>query len=284
MFDLDWNIDFISKEDFKYHVCETIKHYGDKLESYDVKKFNRNLIDPIKMVFDKAVYGSDWKTIIDNEIFRQRDKSNSNEIGYFHQKLFSYIEHCRVPENGKEGGWDVIVDVPNGYVLENGNVVHTIFVEVKNKHNTMNSPAAGKTYIKMQNQLLKNDDCACFLVEVIASHSQNKIWKTTVDKQRVSHTNIRRVSIDKFYEIVTGDKEAFFKICMVLPFVVDEVLNEENHEVLAPKDVVYDQMIDKTKELTNVNEKDDVMLLSMYMLGFSEYEGFKNYLKGGNEL
>lgn len=41
---------------------------------------------------------------------------------------------------------------------------------MKNKHNTMNSAAAGKTFIKMQSQLLKDDDCACFLVEAIAKN------------------------------------------------------------------------------------------------------------------
>lgn len=34
----------------------------------------------------------------------------------------------------------------------------------------MNSSASGKTFIKMQNQLLKDDDCACFLVEAIAKN------------------------------------------------------------------------------------------------------------------
>lgn len=148
---MDWTIDFISQGDFKNHIKNTIKHYGNKLVSYDIKKFNRNLIDPIKMIFDKAVYGEDWETIIANEIFRQRDKSNTNEIGYFHQRIFSYIGNCRVPDNGREGGWDVIYESPKGYVLDNGNRVAKIYVELKNKHNTMNSSSAGKTYMKMQN-------------------------------------------------------------------------------------------------------------------------------------
>ena len=122
---MEWNIDFIEKEDFKKHVSKTINQYGKKLQSYDVKKINKNLIDPIKMIFDKAVYNEDWDTIITSEIFRQRDKSNTNEIGYFHQRLFDYIDNCRVPDNGKEGGWDVIVETPAGYVLDNGNELHT---------------------------------------------------------------------------------------------------------------------------------------------------------------
>lgn len=276
---MTWDIDFISKEDFKNHVRKTIAHYGEKLEPYDVSKFNKNIIDPVKMIFDKAVYGEDWRTLISNEIFRQRDKSNTNEIGYFHQRLFSYITRCDVPPNGEKGGWDVIYSIPEGYVLDDGNVVHKIYVEMKNKHNTMNSAAGGKTYIKMQNQLLKDDDCVCFLVEAIAKRSQDIVWKTTVDKQKVSHNRIRKVSIDKFYEIVTGDKEGFFKICMALPDIVEEVLNDDNKAVSVPHDVVFDEIKNVASQFKSVDD-DRAMILSMYMLGFSTYDGFKSFLDG----
>jgi hypothetical protein len=271
---MKWNIDFISHDDFKKHVAKTIERYGDKLESYDIKKFNSNLIDPVKMIFDKAVYGEDWKTLISNEIFRQRDKTNNNEIGYFHQRLFDYLDGCHVPPNGKEGGWDVIYDAPDGYEASEGDVVHKIYVEMKNKHNTMNSSAASKTYIKMQNQLLQDDDCACFLVEAIAKRSQNIVWKTTVDKRKVSHKRIRRVSIDKFYGIVTGEPDAFYQICMVLPSVVDEVFTESSGIVNQPNDTVYDELVKKAEKL-DVKSSDMAMLLAMYMLGFSTYDGFK---------
>lgn len=85
-----WNLDFISEEDFKKHVRATIMKYGEKLESYDLKRFNSNLIDPIKLIFDKSVYRTSWEEIVNNEIFRQRDKSNNNDIGYFHQNIFLF--------------------------------------------------------------------------------------------------------------------------------------------------------------------------------------------------
>ena len=270
---MKWNIDFITKEQFKQHVMNTIKHYGDKLIPYDTDKFNSNLIDPIKMIFDKAVYGADWHEIISNEIFRRRDKSNTNEIGYFHQRFFEYIRSCRVPDNGKEGGWDVIYEIPAGYVVDKGRIVHRIYVEMKNKHNTMNSAASGKTYIKMQHQLLQDDDCACFLVEAIAKRSQNIVWKTTVDKRRVSHAQIRRVSIDRFYEIVTGDHDAFLKICLALPSVVMDVLSEQDSDVTAPHDTVYEEMLERASRFHNVPD-DVAMIMAMYMLGFGTYNGF----------
>lgn len=269
---MEWTIDFINQEDFKNHVKSTIKHYGSKLVSYNVRKFNRNLIDPIKMIFDKAVYGEDWETIIANEVFRQRDKSNTNEIGYFHQRIFSYIKNCRVPDNGKEGGWDVIYESPEGYILDNGNKVAKVCVELKNKHNTMNSSSAGKTYMKMQNQLLQDDNCVCFLVEAIAARSQNIIWQTTVDGQKVSHNRIRRVSIDKFYEIVTGQRDAFYQICRVLPEIVKEVI-EEGDELAVPKDKVYEE-IKRVAEGFEGTSENMGMILAMYMLGFSTYNEF----------
>lgn len=139
-----WPLAFISEEDFKNHVKLTIEKYGEKLESFDLKRFNKNIVDPVKLIFDKTVYHATWDEIISNEIFRQRDKSNNNDIGYFHQRIFQYIENCRVPENGKEGGWDVIYENENGITLPDGFIVHRIYVEMKNKHNTMNSSSAGK--------------------------------------------------------------------------------------------------------------------------------------------
>ena len=149
---MDWKLDFISEDDFVKHVEATIDKYGEKLESFDIKRFNKNIIDPIKLIFDKTVYQSTWEEMVGNEIFRQRDKSNNNDIGYF-----QYMNNCRVPDNGKEGGWDVIYENPDGIQLPEGDIVHRIYVEMKNKHNTMNSASTGKTYMKMQNQLLNDD-------------------------------------------------------------------------------------------------------------------------------
>ncbi len=273
---MEWKLDFISEKNFTKHVKTTIEKYGEKLESFDVKRFNKNIIDPIKLIFDKTVYRSTWETIISNEIFRQRDKSNNNDIGYFHQRIFQYIQNCRVPDNGKEGGWDVIYENADGIVLPDGDVVHTIYVEMKNKHNTMNSASAGKTYIKMQNQLLNDDDCACFLVEAIAQKSQNIKWQTTVDKNKVSHKRIRRVSIDQFYALVTNHDDAFFQMCMLLPTIIENVVNNAE-DITIPNDTVIDELQNIANQVDN-DARTLSITMAIYMLGFSSYNGFKEYL------
>lgn len=268
-----WDLSFISEEDFTNHVKSTIEKYGEKLESYNLKKLNKNTIDPIKLIFDKTVYHKSWEEIINNEIFRQRDKSNNNDIGYFHQRIFQYINHCHVPPNGVEGGWDVIYENPDGIAIPEAGFVRKIYVEMKNKHNTMNSASAGKTFIKMQNQLLNDDDCACFLVEAIAQKSQNIKWETTVDGKKVAHKLIRRVSIDQFYALVTGQSDSFYKICMKLPTVIDTALSKlESTSV--PHDTAFSELKDLASK-QNIESENLAFAMAAYMLGFETYLGFK---------
>ena len=189
--------------------------------------------------------------VIEDELVRQRDKTNTNAIGYFHQNLFKYIKNCEVPDVG----FDVIYTKPDG---------KKVYVEMKNKHNTMNSSSSQKTYLKMTMQLLE-EDCDCYLVEIIAKRSQNIVWSISLDSQKTTNEHIRRVSIDKFYEEVTGNKKAFYLICKVLPSIIDEIISE-NNDLTVEEDTVI-------KEL-KANNPD--ILKSLYMLAFSTYEGFKD--------
>ena len=258
-----WNLPFISEQDFIEHVALTIKQYGEKLAPYDLQKFNSNIVDPIKLIFDKTVYQYSWEEIIKNEIFRQRDKAANNDIGYFHQRIFQYIKGCTVPQTG----WDVIFTDPKGIVLPGNDTVSTVYVEMKNKHNTMNYASAGKTYIKMQSQLLQNDDCACLLVEAIAKHSQNTAWEVTVDGRKQKHRRIRRVSMDEFYKLVTGQDDAFFQMCMSLPGVVEAAVKHTSG-IAIPQDTVL------TELMSIADARKGSLPLALYILGFGSYIGF----------
>ena len=143
---------------------------------------------------------------------------------------------------------------------------------MKNKHNTMNSASAGKTFIKMQSQLLNDDDCACFLVEAIAKKLQNIKWETTVDGKKVGHKLIRRVSVDQFYALVTGQEDAFYQMCMVLPSIIQKAVDELEGSV-----VPHDTVIEELKAIASKQRIDDDNLataMAVYMLGFGSYNGF----------
>jgi len=247
-----YNLSFISDKDLFYHVKETIEKYRFNI---NLKEFNKNLINPIKLTFDAKVYGKTVEEIIDLESIRQMDKSNSNNIGYFQQNIFKYIY-----KKGKDtSSWSV---PKQGFDIIND--VDKIYVEMKNKHNTMNSSSSQKTFMRMQSQLIRDNQSKCYLVEVIAKNSQNIAWQVSLDGTSTSNENIRRVSIDKFYEIVTGEKEAFKQLVEVLPKVMDDVLVDIEKSKM--KNTVFDEL----------KEIDKNMLKSLYLLSFEKYEGFKS--------
>ena len=159
-----------------------------------------------------------------------------------------------------------------GIPIPDGTTVHTVYVEMKNKHNTMNSSATGKTFIKMQNQLLHDDDCACFLVEAIAKRSQNIKWRPAVDGENMEHRLIRRVSLDQFYALVTGEEDAFYQICMVLPRVIQEVADDAAANII-PHDTVMEELRALASNY-DMGSQDLSIAMAIYMLGFSTYAGF----------
>ena len=230
----NYNLGFISNEDIYNHVKATVLQYR---RTINLQEFNKNIIDPIKLTFDAKIYGQTMQQTIESECIRQIDKTNNNRIGYFHQYLFKYAKNgWVVPENGEHGGFDVLNDQQH------------IYVEMKNKHNTMNAASASDTYVKMQSKILHDDKATCMLVETIAKRSQNIAWMITINengrKQRYSHERIRRVSMDKFYEIVFNDKKAFFKLCKALPDILEDVIADDNSAKL--QNTVYNELDKRT--------------------------------------
>ncbi len=244
----NYGLKFISDTNLYKHVEKTVQEYSSII---DLKKFNNNLIDPIKLSFDSAVYGQSIESVIESEVLRQFDKTNSNLIGYFHQNIFKYFGN----------GWSVPA---RGYDVVNTS--KEIFCEVKNKHNTMNSSSSAKTYMRMQNTLINSPKAMCYLVEVIASNSQNIPWVVTIDKEKQpTNMQIRRISIDKFYALVTGVDNAFAKLCSVLPLVLKDVIAKSGVKVKQNSVLI---------ELNNISPD---LLTSLYLLAFEKYEGFKNF-------
>lgn len=256
---MKWNLQFISQQNYKNHV----KHYyhliNSETQATNLREFNRNIIDPIKMTFTYFITNEDPKFLIESELNRQVDKSINNHIGYFHQNIFKYINGWHVPKEG----FDIVNDN------------QTVFVELKNKHNTMNSSSSQRTYIKLQSKLIesleKGIDVKCLLVEVIARRSQNIKWEITLDGKRTSHPSIRRVSIDKFYELATGDPYAFQKILSWFPITLKEIVLDENKEL---KESIL------MEELT----KEKSFFKNLYSLAFETYQGFDEFEFVGVDL
>lgn len=242
-----YKLGFISDEAIYGYVKETVLQYST---SIDLKKFNSNIVDPIKLTFDAKVYGKTIKEVIEDECIRQLDKANSNLLGYFHQNIFKLVGN----------GWTVPA---SGFDVVNNR--RKIFVEMKTKHNTMNAAASRDTYLSMLNKVSNDSKAKCMLVEVIAKRSQYILWEGTFKGQKMSNSRIFRVSIDKFYEIAFDDKYAFMKLCKALPRILDDVITETGKGSI-------ENTVQKELDSSSVNT-----LKNLYLLAFKTYEGFDKF-------
>lgn len=206
-----YNLGFISDEAIYEHVKNTVEAYRREIT---LSQFNENIIDPIKLTFDSGVYGKTIQQAIEDECFRQIDKSNTNKIGYFHQNIFKYADN----------NWIVPKE---GFDVEN-NELH-IFIELKNKLNTISSASLRKIYIKMQAKLLDDNEATCYLVETTSKSSIDEIWEIFLDNRPLTHNRIRKISIDKLYEMVFGDSMAFDKLRIALPQIIEDIENNNSN-------------------------------------------------------
>ncbi len=62
-----YGLDFISDDNIFHHVKETVELYRTQI---NLREFNKNIIDPIKLTFDSKVYGRSIEEIIEAECIR----------------------------------------------------------------------------------------------------------------------------------------------------------------------------------------------------------------------
>ena len=90
----------------------------------------------------------------------------------------------------------------------------------------------------------------------------------------MGHKLIRRVSIDQFYALVTGQEDAFYRMCLILPQTIQSVVDTMD-ELSIPHDTVIEEIKSLAKEL-NIESEDLSIAMAVYMLGFNSYDGFSN--------
>lgn len=60
-----YNLGFVSDDDIYNHVRSTVLQYR---RSINLKEFNKNIIDPIKLTFDSKIYGQTMAQTIESDV------------------------------------------------------------------------------------------------------------------------------------------------------------------------------------------------------------------------
>ncbi len=206
-------VDFISDEHFLKCICNLYNSYVKAKKGISKKKFYSNKIDIFKLTFDAKFNNLTEEAIIENEIMRQIDKSINNSIGTFHEQVLGGIKGYEI---GNLSGFDI------------KSVDNTLFADIKNKHNTMNSSAAESLFQKLARYADTYKKAKCYWVQILAKGSFCDSWVGDINGKEYSHSRVFKISGDKFYALLTGQDDAFFKLYKVLPATISDFLQTVN--------------------------------------------------------
>lgn len=220
-------LSFVSDEHFMQCVSNLHKSYLKAKKNVTKKSFYSNKVDTIKMTFDAKFNNIDEESLIQLEILRQIDKSINNSIGTFHEQVLGGIEGFEV---GKLSGFDI---------KANDN---TLFADIKNKHNTMNSSSAESLFNKLARYADDYKRAKCYWVQILAKSSFNELWKGDINGKEYSHSRVYKISGDQFYALLSGKEDAFLQLYQALPIAINDFLNSIKQQSKNKENSVIDEI------------------------------------------
>lgn len=246
-------VDFISNEHLLTCIDNLHNSYLKAKNNISKGTFYKNKVDTIKLTFDSKFNGINEEDLIQSEILRQIDKSINNSIGTFHEQVLGGIEGYEV---GKLSGFDIKANDD------------TLFADIKNKHNTMNSSSAEALFQKLARYADTYKKANCYWVQILAKNSFNEHWKGEINGKEYTHSRVFRISGDKFYALLSGKEDALYQLYKALPVAVDDYMASSK-----PHKGVHENSA--LEEITAETEKSKRSILDQITFdNYSYYLGF----------
>jgi len=101
---------------------------------------------------------------------------------------------------------------------------NSLFADIKNKHNTMNSSSAESLFQKLARYADTYKNAKCYWVQILAKGSFNESWKADINGKEYSHSRVFKISGDQFYSLLTNNDQALLELYKVLPKAIDNFL------------------------------------------------------------
>lgn len=203
-------LSYISDDHLLYCIGNMHAAFSKAKANVTKERIYGNKLDVVKLTFDSKFSGQDVEQVIKAEIIRQIDKTFNNSIGTFHEEILGGVNGY---EKGNLSGYDI---------KANDN---SVFADIKNKHNTMNSSSAESLFQKLAHFADTHKHATCYWVQILAKYSFDEPWKGDINGKEYSHSRVRKISGDQFYKLVTGEKKALYNLYKALPIAISDYLN-----------------------------------------------------------
>lgn len=226
-------LNYVSDEHLLACIDQLYKSYIKAKSNITKSSFYLNKVDIIKLTFDSKFNNLDEESLIQTEILRQIDKSINNSIGTFHEQLLSGI-------NGYEGGHLKGFDIK---AKDN-----SLFADIKNKHNTLNSSAAEALFQKLAGYANTYKQAKCYWVQILAKKSFTELWEGEINGKEYRHSRVYKISGDQFYALLSREQDALLQLYQTLPKVIKDYLAQIQQVSETANNSALDEIKTTTRE------------------------------------
>ncbi|MFM2374991.1 MAG: hypothetical protein RLZZ165_87 [Bacteroidota bacterium] len=226
-------VGFVSDDHLLGCIGNLHKAYLKARNNLTKEKFYSNKVDTVKLTFDAKFNYIDEESLIQSEILRQMDKSINNSIGTFHEQVLGGIEGF---EAGKLSGYDIKAKD------------NTLFADIKNKHNTMNSSASEALFQKLARYADDHKKAQCYWVQILAKGSFCNLWSGDINGKEYRHSRVHKISGDRFYALLSGQEDAFLQLYKALPAAIKDYLDSIHKNEGIAANSTYDELKAGTNE------------------------------------
>ncbi len=246
-------VNFISDDHLLKCVGNLHKAYLKAKNNITKKNFYSNKVDTIKLTFDAKFNDIDEESLIQAEILRQIDKSINNSIGTFHEQVLGGIKGFEI---GNLSGFDIKAKD------------NSLFADIKNKHNTMNSSSAEALFQKLARYANDYKKAKCYWVQILAKGSFCELWTGEINGKEYSHSRVYKISGDQFYSLLSGQDDALFKLYKALPIAIKDYLKSIDQG----EEVAENSALEEVK--SEIKKSKRSILDQITFENFSYYLGF----------
>lgn len=226
-------VNFISDEHFLECIKNLHNSYLKAKNNISKKNFYTNKVDTIKLTFDSKFNDIKEEDLIQTEILRQIDKSINNSIGTFHEQILGGIKGFEI---GNLSGFDVKA------------IDNTLFADIKNKHNTMNSSSSEALFQKLARYADTYKNAKCYWVQILAKGSFNESWKGDLNGKEYSHSRVFKISGDQFYSLLSGQNDALLQLYKILPLAISDYLKSIESQFSVKENSALEEITSETEK------------------------------------
>ncbi|MEM9954531.1 MAG: Eco47II family restriction endonuclease [Chloroflexota bacterium] len=234
----DYNyLPWISDQALEEAVLKVYLAMKNALADTTMSDLQSQIIDPFALVLETSATNLSVEQWIQAEAQRQAQKSWMNQVGYFHQEILGAVD-----------GWtDLLAGDDSEIDFKKDD--DSIYAEIKNKHNTMNSSSEKETRHKLERLVEAKPLATAYLVQIIRirKHPYDELWTL---KGFETHPRIRKISGELFYAKVTGYETALHDLYHTIPDVMKKIV-EEHEELSLGKTSAMTELVEQSPNETN---------------------------------